>query len=90
MRKFPTITEIAALIRDLKTSYHPGTDGLDLTVSTDAKSRNYGWQTGDNSFTGGAYGYPYWVVVTVYGRSNSRLIAREIVNQWRNLTEWQA
>ena len=90
MRKFPTITEIAALIRDLKTSYRPSADGLDLTVSTDAKSRNYGWQTGDNGFTGGAYGYPHWAVVTLYGRSNSRLIAREIVNQWRDLTEWQA
>ena len=88
--KFPTITEIAALIRDLKRSYRPGNEGLDLTVSTDAKSRNYGWQTGDNSFTGGAYSYPHWAVVTVFPRTNSRQLAREIIGQWRDLTEWQA
>lgn len=88
--KFPTISEITALIVDLKRAYRPDAEGLDLTVSADGKGRDrYGWQTGDNSYTGGAYSYPHWAVVTMYPRSNSRRLAREIIGQWRDLTEWR-
>jgi hypothetical protein len=36
-------------------------EGTMLTIGTDDYT-DYGHQTGDNSFTGGAYGYPYWGV----------------------------
>ena len=36
----------------------------ELTVGMNEKGE-WGWQSGDNSFTGGAYGYPHWAVIHV-------------------------
>ncbi len=55
--------------------------GILLTVGADAKG-NWSYQTGDNSFTGGAYGFRLWAVVGVYRRSNARQVAQEIINQF--------
>ena len=38
---------------------------IDLTVGWNEKTGRWGYQTGDNSYTGGAYGYPHWAVVWV-------------------------
>lgn len=56
------------------------TPAMDLTVGAD----NDGWsyQTGDNSYTGGAYGYNRpWAVVTLDRESNPESIADEIISQ---------
>lgn len=45
-----------------------------LTVGADDAR----WQTGDNSFTGGAYGFPYWGTAAVYRDSD---IARQVVDE---------
>lgn len=34
-----------------------------LTVGLNDKGSEWSYQTGDNSFTGGAYGSPHWAVV---------------------------
>lgn len=46
-----------------------------------------GWnyQTGDNSYSGGAYGLPHWAVLTLHRRSNSAGLAREAVEEILNL-----
>ena len=36
----------------------------DLTVGMNTRGE-WSWQTGDNSFTGAAYGYPHWAVVSI-------------------------
>ena len=41
----------------------------------------WSWQTGDNSYTGGAYGFPYWGVVSLYRDSNCRDLARDCMDQ---------
>ena len=46
---------------------------------------DWSYQTGDNSFTGGAYGYPHWAVVYLYRRSNCRELARDVINQLYDL-----
>lgn len=42
---------------------------------------SWGYQTGDNSCTGGAYSHPHWAVVSLYRRSNSRELAEECASQ---------
>jgi len=42
---------------------------------------SWGYQTGDNSYTGGAYHHPYWAVVSLYRRSNSRKLAEDCASQ---------
>jgi hypothetical protein len=56
------------------------TPGILLTVGAD-DSGDWSYQTGDNSFSGGAYGFPFWGVAAVYRRSNSRDVARDIIGQ---------
>lgn len=86
MAKLPTIKALTELVRHGKRQIQPGyqafigdeTPGICLTVGWNPDTGGWSWQTGDNSYTGGAYGYPVWAVVGVYRNSNSRELAREI------------
>lgn len=76
---------ITALILDIADDYRASDDpedtepGMQVTVGADSEGWSY--QTGDNSFTGGAYGYADWAVVSIYRDSNPVDIAQDIVNQ---------
>jgi hypothetical protein len=94
MAKLPTIKELSALVRtvkdyvptksasDAKDYVDPldpdGTPTITLTIGWSDKTDDWSYQTGDNSFTGGAYGYPIWAVVYVSLRCDSRELARDI------------
>jgi len=91
--KLPTIKTLSALVRAIKPSicddYRETKDDLPslcLTIGADGSGvDSWDYQTGDNSYSGGAYFYPHWAVVTVYRRSNSLEIAREIRAQLAEL-----
>jgi hypothetical protein len=97
--KTPTIKEIASLIKFLKTTiaddyraYDDDDDDLpsmQLTIGCNTATGEWSYQTGDNSYSGGAYLYPTWAVVAIYRRSNSRELAREIVAQLHE-NAWQS
>ncbi len=86
---YPTIEELYAVCRavkqDISDEYRAFEDddipGIQLTVGCDPSTSGWSYQTGDNSFTGGAYGYPYWGVVGVYRSSNCRELARDLIEQ---------
>lgn len=86
MAKLPTIKDLTELVRHVKKQIAPEylafegdeTPGICLTVGANLDEGSWSWQTGDNSYTGGAYGYPVWAVVGIYRNSNSRELAREI------------
>lgn len=88
--KTPKIKEIKNLLIELKKQIQDdfrasefeddNLPGMQVTVGAD-ENGDWSYQTGDNSFTGGAYGYPFWGVVSLYRRSNSTELAREIVDQ---------
>lgn len=42
---------------------------------------SWSYQTGDNSFSGGAYGHANWAVISLYRRSNSTELAKDIADQ---------
>ena len=83
-----TIKEVRELLISLKSEIcdnHRIADDEDLPgimvtigYSTDG---DWNYQTGDNSFSGGAYGYPHWAVVYLYRRSNSLELARDVIDQ---------
>lgn len=88
--KLPTVKELSALFVALKPKigdeYRASDDPDDNTpamcVTIGANEQgNWNYQTGDNSFTGGAYGFPHWAVVTLMRRSNSRELARDVREQ---------
>lgn len=53
--------------------------GISVTVGADVDGWNY--QTGDNSFTGGAYRYPHWAVTELYRDSQPEEFATEVISQ---------
>ncbi len=60
------------------------TPGMCVTIGAtpqDDGTLSWHYQTGDNSFTGGAYGHAHWGVVYLYRRSRSAELAREAVNE---------
>ena len=51
--------------------------GILVTFGTDENLQAWGYQTGDNSFTGGAYSYPLWGLAYVYRDSDPEDAAAE-------------
>lgn len=52
---------------------------------TEEGEMSWGYQTGDNSYTGGAYGHPDWAVVYLHRRSKSRELAEAAVEEIMDL-----
>ena len=85
--KLPSRSELASLVRSVRSDISPEyrssddpddeTPAICLTVGADRSGR-WSYQTGDNSFTGGAYGFASWAVVTVDKGANSFALADEI------------
>lgn len=61
------------------------TPGMQVTVgftpSGEDSDASWSYQTGDNSYSGGAYGHPHWAVISLYRRSNSRELAEDCASQ---------
>lgn len=92
--KYPTIKELSELIREIKPQIEAEylvdgetVPGIDLTIGYDPKSGDWSYQTGDNSYSGSAYHYPDWAVCRVYRRSNSTELARDLIDQLKDLEE---
>lgn len=89
--RYPTIADVARLIRAVKADISPefrayeddDKPGILLTIGADCAG-SWSYQTGDTSFTGGAYSYPHWGSAAVYRNSNARDLAREIIEQIRD------
>lgn len=88
--KLPTIKEVSSLIKSLKKDigdeYRAEGDeesnvpSMQVTIGIDPETGAWSYQTGDNSYTGGAYGYHYWGVTAITRRSNSRKVARYLID----------
>lgn len=87
--KLPPVGELIRLVRAVRKDIDPdyrafhGDDcpGIQLTVGCNTRTGEWSYQTGDNSYTGGAYHYPHWGVVGVYRLGSARDIARDIRSQ---------
>lgn len=86
--KLPLIKDIRALLVDLKSTigddYRVDDDDtvpiMQVTIGANDQGE-WNYQTGDNSYTGGAYSYPHWGICYLTRRSNSTELARDIVDQ---------
>ena len=58
---------------------------IGFTPQTEDQYCSWSYQTGDNSYSGGAYGHPHWAVVSLYRRSNSRELAKNCADQLAEL-----
>ena len=84
---YPTIKELTGIIMFLKCNITDDCIAEDETVPSIAITIGYsldstwGYQSGDNSFFGSAYGHNVWAIDTIYRRSNSRTIAKNLLAQ---------
>lgn len=79
------VTELlAALIPDIGDEYRADEEtdepSMCVTIAT-TDGESWGYQTGDNSFTGGAYGFQYWGVITLTRDSDPAELAADAVGQ---------
>ena len=87
--KLPAIKDIEALVKSLKNdigdeyrAYEDDTTpSMLVTIGVDPETGDWSYQTGDNSYTGGAYSFQYWGVTGINRRSNSRSVAKELLEQ---------
>jgi hypothetical protein len=84
MPKLPLKKDLRALFIALKHHIDPEYPEMDVTIGAD-ETGAWSYQTGDNSFTGGAYHYPHWAVVCLTRRSNSSELADEVRDQLAEL-----
>lgn len=42
---------------------------------------SWNYQTGDNSFTGGAYGHPEWFTTSLLSRSNCKDLTKDLIDE---------
>ena len=57
--------------------------GIQITIGYEIHDGqlNWGYQTGDNSYAGGAYQFSSWVVFDLHRRSNCRVLANYVVDE---------
>lgn len=63
---------------------------IELTVGVSDDGQSCGWQTGDNSFTGGAYGFPHWALICIQDDSCWDDVRDDIKDQIWDLAELQS
>lgn len=86
--------EVTKLLKSLKSEIadefrasddpEDNTPGMQVTIGATPNEEgglDWDYQTGDNSYTGGAYGHHHWGVGYLYRRSNSREVAHGIVDE---------
>ena len=87
------IALFTALIPEIQDDYRATDDpddkepGMCVTVGTDDDMQSWGYQTGDNSYVGSAYGYSHWAIVYLSRQSNPEDCANEVADQWGELLE---
>jgi len=80
------LTNLTALLVELKKTIEDefrateddNIPAMQVTVaSNDVPTNDWGWQTGDNCYSGACYHYKHWAVIHLYNDSNCRELARE-------------
>jgi hypothetical protein len=80
---FPTEAEARERLEDHRGPCEVSPVSVQLTVgaTVDEDGASWGYQTGDNSFTGGAYGHTRWGIAYVTHESDPETVAAEILGE---------
>lgn len=64
------------------------TPTMQVTISCDDDLEEWSYQTGDNSFTGGCYGHPYWGIAYITRDSNSSGVVGELIESLADVIDF--
>jgi len=84
---FSNIDDWRYIARDVGINCEPVEENqyMDLTIATDDCGIQWNYQTGDNSFTGGAYGLPHWAVTSITPDSDPLEVYEYIIDELNEL-----
>jgi hypothetical protein len=78
-------TDWKQLRKDFEECSDDETPNVTVTIgcSFDFDNNEISWnyQTGDNSYVGGAYGHPEWFLTYIFSRSNCTELAKDIIDE---------
>lgn len=74
--------------RSVSQDVDDNTPMMDITISCDDSLEEWTYQTGDNSYTGSCYHYPYWGVTSIDRESNSKEIAEYLIDDMLENMYW--
>lgn len=80
------LTRIKSHIDDDMVEFGDSEPSMQVTLACDGTG--FALQIGDNSFTGSAYLYQHWGVGTLHRNSNCTDLARELIEQCKELVSW--
>ena len=75
-----TKNNLTELVQHVKQTAIEENEAIDLTVACN-NDLEYGYQTGDNSFTGDCYSFPFWAVTTIDGDTDINWTVEDLVEQ---------
>ena len=85
--RLPSKEDLMALIKtnqknDLYNLHLEEDEFIDITIASDGKHPDdWGWQTGDNSYTGSCYFYRHWAVGYIDDQTVPEHLAVELLDQ---------
>lgn len=91
LSKLPSKQEIMSLINDvLEQDFVFNDEGyIDITVASNGDDPNdWGFQLGDNSFSGQCYFYHHWAIGTIDSDTNVEELATDLLEQLEELTAY--
>ena len=94
MKQFPDAKQVRAILvrlkRHIRDDYRASDEdtlpSMQITLAWTPESGEWDIQTGDNSYSGAAYGHPHWAVGALYRRSNCTTLTGDLINQLDQLT----
>lgn len=96
MKSLPKIAELRSLfvqlrrhIEDYMIDEEDDKPSIYVTIGWNDETGHWSYQTGDNSYTGGAYGYPHWASVHVYRTGNLTNLAKDVRQGLLSCIDWR-
>jgi hypothetical protein len=91
--KTPSIKDLAAELSHAKRHIEDDMIAMDETapsidVTLACDETGYALQLGDNSYSGSAYSFRHWGVTSLFRNSNCRELARDLIEQCRELAAY--
>lgn len=93
------LPELSGLLKELQSDIgdeyrdsddpNDDTPAMRITIATDDHLSNWTYQTGDSSFSGSCYHYPYWGCGTLTRDSNCSELADELIENLAETIFWE-
>ena len=86
INKLPPLADVVGVVMHVRSMCDSEDEHIDITIGWNAETGHWSWQSGDNSFTGGAYGFPLWAVGSVGAGTDAEKLAHDLREDLLELT----